>query len=279
MSAVSEISRLRQGYGESRRTEGRGEIAQSSVLGASSSATGHSTHRALWGLLSRKQRWSLSWRGGMVLASAILLVGALCIKTVYPFLATTHRVNANILVVEGWIHEYAIRAAVKEFQRNHYQRIFTTGGPVVGSGAYINDFNTSASVGADLLKKNGLANESVQMVPSRVMDRDRTYASAVALRNWFREHNMAVSGINVVTEDLHARRTRLLFKKALEKNVAVGIIAVANPDYDARHWWRYSDGVRELIGESIAYIYARFFFYPSVSSSDKDGAHAASASH
>jgi D-inositol-3-phosphate glycosyltransferase len=39
MSAVSEISRLRQGYGESRRTEGRGEIAQSSVVGAPSSAT------------------------------------------------------------------------------------------------------------------------------------------------------------------------------------------------------------------------------------------------
>ena len=24
----------------------------------------------------------------------------------------------NVLVVEGWIHEYAIRAAVKEFQSN-----------------------------------------------------------------------------------------------------------------------------------------------------------------
>jgi UDP-N-acetyl-D-mannosaminuronate dehydrogenase len=36
-----------------------------------------------------------------------------------------------------------------------------------------------------------------------------------------------------------------------------------SPDYDSKHWWRYSDGVREGIGESIAYIYARFFFYPS----------------
>ena len=113
------------------------------------------------------------------------------------------------------------------------QRIFTTGGPVEGTGGYINDYHTSASVGADLLRKNGLANGSVQMVPSRVMDRDRTYGSAVALRNWFRDHNMAVSGINVVTEDLHARRTRLLFQKALGKDVTVGIIAVPNPDYDA----------------------------------------------
>jgi uncharacterized SAM-binding protein YcdF (DUF218 family) len=219
--------------------------------------------RAMWGMFDRKKRWSLSWRGRLVVASALLLVGALVLKGVYPFLAITHPVNANILVVEGWIHEYAIRAAAKEFQSNHYQRVFTTGGPVAGTGGYINDFYTSASVGTDLLKKCGLPDERLQMVPSRVMDRDRTYGSAVALRNWFRDHNMAVSSIDVVTEDLHARRTRLLFQEALGDKVKVGVIGISSPDYDAKHWWRYSDGVREVIGESIAYAYAKVFFHPS----------------
>jgi uncharacterized SAM-binding protein YcdF (DUF218 family) len=222
--------------------------------------------RAMWGVFDRKERWSLSWRGRLILASAVLLLGALCVKGVYPFLAITHRVNANILVVEGWIHEYAIRAAVREFQSNHYERIFTTGGPVVGSGGYINDFQTSASVGADLLRKNGLTNGSVQMVPSRVMDRDRTYGSAVALRTWFREHNMPVSSVDVVTEDLHARRTRLLFQKALGDKIAVGVIAIPSPDYDAKQWWRYSAGVKEVISEAAAYLYARLLFHPSASS-------------
>src|SRR5262245_35089550 len=98
------------------------------------------TTRALCGLFDRRERWSLAWRGRLILASVVLIVGILCLKSVYPFLALTHRVNANTLVVEGWVHEYAIRAAVKEFQSNHYQRMFTTGGPVVGSGGYINDF-------------------------------------------------------------------------------------------------------------------------------------------
>jgi uncharacterized SAM-binding protein YcdF (DUF218 family) len=221
------------------------------------------TRRALWGLLNRKERWALSWRGRLVLALALLLVGALCIKSVYPFLAITHRVNANILVVEGWIHEYAIRAAIEEFQSNHYQRVFTTGGPVVGSGEYINDFHTSASVGADLLQKNGLANGLVQMVPSRMMDRDRTYGSAVALRNWFRDHNTAVTAVNIVTEDLHARRTRLLFQKAFGKDVHIGIIAVANVDYPANRWWHYSEGLKDVVSEFAAYLYARLFFFPS----------------
>jgi DUF218 domain len=235
--------------------------------------------RAFWGLFDRKERWALSWRGRLILASALLLVGALVLKGVYPFLAITHRVNANILVVEGWVREYAIGAALKEFQSNHYQRVFTTGGPVPGSGRYINDFYTSASVGADLLKKAGVPDESLQMVPSRVIARDRTYSSAVALRNWFRHHNLAIHSFNILTEDCHARRTQLLYQEAFGKKVAVGIIAVSNPDYSPKNWWRYSDGVREVLGESIAYIYARFFFYPSVPSSDKEAAQAAAAPH
>jgi hypothetical protein len=164
-----------------------------------------------------------------------LLFAALLFKNVYPFLATTHRVDAEVLVVEGWVHEYAIRAAVEESRRGSYQRVLTTGGPTQGSGHYINDYQTAASVGADLLRKNGLPNESLQMVLSRVMDHDRTYGSAIALRNWFHEKNMAVSGINVVTEDLHARRTLL---RGFRKNVEMGLWGTQS-DYDARHWWRY----------------------------------------
>jgi uncharacterized SAM-binding protein YcdF (DUF218 family) len=215
----------------------------------------------------RKERWGLSWRGWLIVFTGVILAFYVFLFRIYPFLAVTHRVDTNVLVVEGWIHEYAIRAALKEFQNNHYQRVFTTGGPVEGTGGYINDYNTAASVGADLLRKNGLPNESLQMVPSRVMDRDRTYASAVALRTWFREHNLTVRGVNVLTEDVHARRTCLLFQKALGHNVAVGVISVPNPDYDANHWWRYSEGVKDVVAENVAYIYARLlFFYPPESS-------------
>jgi uncharacterized SAM-binding protein YcdF (DUF218 family) len=133
---------------------------------------------------------------------------------------------------------------------------------VEGSGGYINDYHTNASVAADLLKRYGLSDESLQMVPSRIMDRDRTYGAAVALRNWFREHDMHIRSLNVLTENVHARRSRLLFSKALGPGISVGIIAVPNPDYDARRWWRYSEGVKDVGSEAIAYIYARFLFHP-----------------
>jgi len=214
------------------------------------------------GILVRKDRWGLSWRGRLILVLLGFLTAVLLLLTAEPFLAETHRVNSDTLVVEGWIHEYAIRRAVEEFRTGSYQHVLSTGGPVVGNGGYVNDYQTSASVGADELKKRGVPSEMVQMVPSRVMNRDRTYASAVALREWLREHDMTVSSLNVLTEDTHARRTHLLFEKALGKNVTVGIIAVPNPDYNARRWWMYSEGVKDVVSEGIAYLYARLFFIP-----------------
>ena len=66
---------------------------------------------------------------------------------------------------------------------------------------------------------------------------------------------------NILTEDTHARRTHLLFEKAFGDDVKVGIIAVRSPDYDARRWWCYSEGVKDVSSEALAYLYARLFFF------------------
>jgi uncharacterized SAM-binding protein YcdF (DUF218 family) len=234
---------------------------------------------ALVGLLACKQRWGLSWRGVILVLILSTGLAVSAFLGLYPFLAMTQRVDTNVLVVEGWVHKYAIHSAVEEFRRGSYERIFTTGGPVVGNGGYVNDYQTSASVGAELLKKFGVPSEAVQMVPSHVTGRDRTYSSALALRDWLQDHSMSVRSFNIVTEDFHARRTRLLYEKAFGEDVAIGIIAVPTPDYDANRWWRYSDGVREAVGESVAYLYARLFFFPSESEHREKPAQISQANH
>src|SRR5882762_10091808 len=137
--------------------------------------------RRLFGLVTRKERWGFSWKGWLL--ALVLLIGvAISLGYgVYPFLAVTHRANTDVLIVEGWIHEYAIRAAINEFEAGHYERVFTTGGPIAGMGGYINDYNTSASLAAVRLRAAGLAPNFIQMVPSRVFERDRTYSAAIAL--------------------------------------------------------------------------------------------------
>jgi uncharacterized SAM-binding protein YcdF (DUF218 family) len=218
---------------------------------------------AFGGFLVRKNRWGLSLRAKLFLLIVVLVLAVTTVLGIYPFLAITQRINADVLVVEGWVHPAAIRASVEEFNSHSYQRVFTTGGPVVGKGGYINDYQTSASVGADLLKQAGMPSNLVQMVPTHVIGRDRTYSSAIALRNWLHQHDVQVRSVNIVTEAAHARRSRLLFEKALGPEIRVGIIAIPNPDYDARRWWRYSQGVEDVIQESAAYLYAKFFFHPS----------------
>ena len=215
-----------------------------------------------FGCCARRERWSLTRRGWLALLLGGLFLFFGFMRGVQPFLAPTQRVATKILVVEGWIPEYALRVAAAEFQSGGYEKVFVTGGPVIGTGGYINDFQTSASVGAELLVKDGLDKNLVVMTPSHVAGHDRTYSSAVALREWLREHAAAVNSFNVLTEDVHARRTRLLFQKAFGRDVRVGVIAVADPDYEPAHWWRYSEGVRQIFSESVAYLYAKFIFRP-----------------
>ena len=213
----------------------------------------------LWGIVRLKERWGLSWHGRLLVTLVVLLAAYAFVLNVHPFLAVTHRVNAKVLVIEGWVDEYAMRAGASEFTTGNYAHIIATGGPLPGSGGYTNDHDTFASVGARRLKAAGVADDSVLMVPSHVIGRDRTYNAAIALRMWCRDHNMPLASLNVMTEDAHARRTRLLYQRALGNDVSVGVISIPNPDYDPKRWWQYSEGVRDVIDESVAYLYAIVF--------------------
>jgi len=219
--------------------------------------------KRLGGLLLRKQRWGLSWTGWFVFIVVLIAAGAVFILNIHPFLAVTARENTKVLVMEGFVHRYAIRVAADEFRNGGYDHVYTTGGPVTGSGGYTWDADTTANVGAGGLRDVGVPAERVQMVPSHVIGRDRTYNSAVALRDWFRQQGLDVKAINVVTESTHARRTWILFQKAFGNGTKVGIISARNPDYEPRRWWRSSDGFRDVMGEVIAYIYVKFLFQPA----------------
>jgi hypothetical protein len=222
------------------------------------------TREHCFGMLNQRQRWGLSARGWLALLLSASLGVALFAVTIHPFLAVTDRVDGSkVLVVEGWIHEYAIRAAVDEFNSHGYRQVIATGGPVEGLGRYVNDYGTAASIAAGHLRAGGIDPARVAMAPSQVLTRDRTYASAVALRTWLETNSPETHSVNIVTADVHARRTRLLFQLALGDRFKVGVIAVPSPDYDAGHWWRFSQGVRGVFGETLAYLYAKLLFFPA----------------
>ena len=218
--------------------------------------------RALGGLLVRKDSWRLSLAGKFLVL--VLLFGSAVVvqRSVYPFLAVTHRVPGEYVVVEGWLQASSLRQAWSEFQKAGYRKIFTTGS--IARNEWDPDAKTTyAEWGASKLQRIGVPADLVQPIPCYAQRKDRTYHSALAAKAWFTDHGLSPKSFNIITEGAHARRTRLLFQKAFGKNVTIGVIAIEDHDYDPNHWWRTSEGVRDVIGETVAYLYARIFFHPS----------------
>src|SRR6185436_7146323 len=146
-----------------------------------------------------------------------------------------------------------------EFKRGGYKRIYVTGGPL-DKGVPLAQYKTYAELGAAVVAGPGLDTNTVQAVPAPAVRADRTFTSARALRNFLSKQDTGIHRINVVTVGAHSRRTRLLYEKAFREGWEVGMIAVPDESYDARYWYRSSNGVRNILDETIAYVYARFFF-------------------
>jgi hypothetical protein len=218
-----------------------------------------------FGLLRRRQRWGLSRRGWLAAGGLAALLGVWFLFRIYPFLAVTDRqMPSDYLVAEGWVPVDVLKGACEEFHTGGYRRMLV-------SGCIIYDEWTDkpgvtyADWGAAKLRRLGMPDDLIQPVPCSVEKKDRTFYSALAVKEWMGQHGRHPRQINVVTDGAHARRSRWLFQKAFGPDVKVGIIAVADPKFDPDHWWRSSEGVREVVGEAIAYLYARFLFHPSTS--------------
>lgn len=188
----------------------------------------------------------------LALGLAVLVTGILGI---HPFLAVTKPVPSKVMVVEGWLPDYAIEEALEEYRRNGYDRIYTTGGPLE-LGSYLSEYGDFAHLAAATFQRLGLTPEQVQAVPSAQKHRNRTYASALALKDYWQRQGIRFDSMNVVTEGTHARRSRLCYRRALGRDIAVGVVSIKNRDYPSNQWWRYSSGVKTILGETLALLYA-----------------------
>ena len=198
----------------------------------------------------------LTLRGWLLLVLSVTVFSVVTIRELYPFLAVTEPVGSGLLVVEGWVTDITMNAAFTEFKQHNYKKICVTGGPIEHT-AWANYYKTYAEEGKATLLRLGLHENEVQALPSPWVRKDRTYASAAALAKWIRYNGAAFSTIHLITEGAHARRSRLLFQKALGRGVKVGVTSVPDSEYDPEQWWRSSAGVRMVLGETIAYVYAR----------------------
>jgi len=199
--------------------------------------------------------------GWLVLAVLVLALGAALGRAVYPYLAPTSPIGGGLLVVEGWAGPPAFDEAARRFRAGGYARIATTGGPIERETPLASE-PTWADYAANGLRARGLAADVVTSVPAPASAQERTFRSAVTLRDWIAAEHLAVDRIDVVTRGPHARRTRRLYELAFDGDARIGIVSARPDEYDPAHWWRSSEGAKNVLGEAIGWGWTLCCFHP-----------------
>jgi DUF218 domain len=186
----------------------------------------------------------------------ILWVTMAFVLNIHDFLSITQRVPAEVLVVEGWGYDSpAFAEAADEFKRGGYRLLLTVGGPAV-----VGDKNSEqvsyAVLAANRLQALGVEPQSMIALSVPDVARHHTYSSALTVRDWLKRSETSTKGINVFTLGPHARKSLVLFSRALGAAYPVGVIAGTDHDYDPKRWWLSTRGIYVIARKTVGYIYA-----------------------
>jgi uncharacterized SAM-binding protein YcdF (DUF218 family) len=200
------------------------------------------------------KRTTIWWPTLLGWVSLTLIGASSCLSWVFvgePFLSRTHRLPAEILVVEGWIGPTGVKAALAEFSKHGYQAIIVTSGM---TGARWDEERWSYAVeAAKIARRAGVAESKIILAVPRETEVQRTFESALAVREAIKRSGSKVTAVNVFTRGSHAKRSRLVFEKVLRPDYEVGAVSWSPPGYETEPWWSSSDRMVDLLKESVAY--------------------------
>jgi hypothetical protein len=215
--------------------------------------------KIFWGFLEYKPQWSLTGKGWLFLIVTSGLIFIFLLTNLRNFLAVHAPIDADALVIEGWVGDTVIKGGVGEFNRGNYRYIITTGNPIY-KGFFLTEYTNYAELARDSLIKLGVAPEKIITVAIPEVKQDRTAAMAMAVKNQLLLAKLPIKSLNIYSCDVHTRRSYLIYKRVLQPELQVGAIADADNSYDHQKWWTSSRGFRFVTEEAIAYIYARLIW-------------------
>jgi hypothetical protein len=208
-----------------------------------------------------------TWWGALVV---LVLVGALGAATV-PQLGTWLAPNApapgregrgaRILIVEGWLDDDVLDDALAAVRHGSYARVVTSGGPIE-TWREIQPWSSYAERAADHLRRHGLGAIPVVALPAPETAKNRTYLSALVVRDWMRSHDLAGEDVDLFSAGVHARRSRLVYRMAFGPDVEIGVLAARPRRYDLERWWETSEGAKSVIGELLNLAWTECCFWP-----------------
>ena len=169
------------------------------------------------------------------------------------YLALTQRAPAEILVVEGWIGLKGVGAAVDEFKHGDYRYIVCTGG--FTANRWEDQPASFAEMAAAETIRLGVPRTNILVATAKITESHRTFESAAAVWRTLQDRGINAMALNVFTLGPHARRSALVFSKVNSPGVKIGVIGWLPAEYKDEPWWQSSDRSRELLDETVGYLY------------------------
>lgn len=228
------------------------------------------SRRILPSLARQRQIWLPTVWGWLLILGVLALAGFLLLRNAYPLLAPNDpAAGARILVVEGWLDPPELDQAIAVAKRGRYERVVTTGGPML-AWAPACTWESYAHRGASYLRSHGLDELPIDVVAAPASLQERTYLSAVMLREWMQRTGVRAEAVDLYSAGVHARRSRLLFQMALGEQTKVGVMAALPVAYDPAHWWQSTAGVKSVLGELIGTTWTYCCFWPPPAGSHEE---------
>jgi hypothetical protein len=226
-------------------------------------------------LFRRRQIWLPTWQGALLLVVVFATASLIALRHLASYLAANDPITtrdgrgASTLIVEGWLDEDGLDAAIAVIGRGRYERVIASGGPIDGwrEGR---SWPTYAERGADYLRRHGVTSIPVVAVAAPESAQDRTFLSAVVVREWLRRQGGRIDAVDLFSGGVHARRSRLVFRMAFGSEVDVGVFAAAPRRYTLERWWTTSDGVKAVLDEAISLAWTACCFAPPESASHEE---------
>jgi hypothetical protein len=127
-----------------------------------------------------------------------------------------------------------------------------------GKRRIVNNSNSFAEIARKRLLSMGLDSTKVIAVPGAKVKINRTLTSAFAFRDWLNKSKIDITGINIISLGVHARRTWMTYNKILKEKYAIGIISI--PDYMNDH--SKESKVLKTLRETLGIIYYWLILIP-----------------
>jgi hypothetical protein len=195
----------------------------------------------------------------MIIILFVFLGLYIVIYSLYPFLAISRPVYGDLLIVEGWIPDYALKEACWFFQQHkNYEYLVVA----VHTKECVEKSTFDSCRDAAIMKMADYGINKNLLIPitdPKAVRGSRTYKSALATQKTLKEIFGYEKSVDVFTHASHARETFVMFKKAFGKNVRVGIIAAEPRTYNAKFWWMSKTGVHNVLKGSVGYVYAELY--------------------